>query len=130
MKKIVFILLSFFLTLSCHAIPLFPFFVDLVGNYKDGLVEELQPLEIECLCSDKCNDFSTIEAAESFLDEVLPYENYPIVKKSVQKNGINMQIYASPMEDNKTSLFCLVELPGKGLYVTYNETPGNPLLIE
>ena len=130
MKRIGFILLSLFLAISCKAIPLFPFFVDLVGNYNEDLVPELKPLEIDCLLSDKCNCFSTIEAADSFLDDVLPYENYPIFKKKVQKDGVNMSIYTSPMEDERTSVLYLVEMPGKGLYVVYNETPGNPFPIE
>lgn len=131
MKRIGFILLSLFITISCKAIPLFPFFVDLVGNYNEGLVQELKPLEIDCMYSYKCNCFYTIEAADSYLDDILPYENYPIVKKKVQKDGINMEIYASLLlEEDKTSILCLVEKPEDGLYVIYDETPGNPFKVD
>lgn len=130
MKKITFILLSLFLAFSCHALPLFPFFVDLVGNYNDGPVPELKHLVVECLSSDKCNYFNTIEEADSFLNDVLPYENYSIVKKKLQKDGINMEIYTSGLEDGRTSVIYLIEMPGDGLYVLYDETPGNPFEIE
>lgn len=117
------------MTISCQAIPLFPFFVDLVGNYNEGPVEELKPLEIDCLYSYKCNCFYSIEAADSYLDDVLPYENYTIVKKDGKKDGKNMKIYASLLEDDKTSILALVELP-EGLYVVYDEAPGNPFKLD
>lgn len=129
MKKLVFILAALFITLNCQALSLFPFFVDLVGNYKEGAVPEVQALEIDCLSSDKCNDFKTIKDADAFLNDVLPYSNYAILKKAAQKNGRNMQIYVSLMEDNRTSILGLVELP-EGLYVVYDEAPGNPFGIE
>lgn len=130
MKKIIFVFLSLFIAFSSHALPLFPFFVDLTGNYKDGLVEELQPLEVSCLSSYRCNCFYSIEAADSYLDNVLPYENYPIIKKDLKKNGWKMKLYASPLEDDRTSIMCLVEVPGDGLFVIYDETPGDPFGIE
>ena len=130
MKKIVVFLSVLVVAISANALPLFPFFVDLVGNYSDGPVPELQPLGIECLSSHKCNCFYTIEAADSYLDDVLPYSNYPIVKKAGQKDGKNMKIYASPLENGRTSILCLIELPGDGLYVAYDETLGNPFQIE
>lgn len=130
MKKIGLILVSLFLAISANALPLFPFFVDLVGNYEEGLVPPLQPLEIECLSSYKCNCFYTIEAADSYLDDVLPYQNYTIAKKVVQKNGKNIKLYVSLMENGKTSILGLVEMPGDGLYVIYDETPGNPFQLD
>ena len=114
------------MTISCQAIPLFPFFVDLVGNYKEGVIEELKPIGIDGLLSYKCNCFYTIEAADSYLDDILPYENYPISKENLKKNGLNLKLYTSPMENGNTSLLWLVEMPGDGLYLIYNETPENP----
>lgn len=129
MKRIGFILVSLWLAFSCHAVSLFPHFVDLVGNYKDGLVPEIESLDIDCLYSYKCNCFYTIEAADSYLDDVLPYSNYTIVKKVNKKDGKNMKLYASRLEDG-TSILCLVEVPGDGLYVIYDEAKGNPFNIE
>lgn len=130
MKRISFILLTLIMTISCQAVPLFPFFVDLVGNYKEGAVDEIKSLEIDCLCSSKCNFFYTIEAADSYLDDVLPYQNYHIAKKVNQKNGKNMKIYVSLLENGKTSILGLVEMPDDGLYVVYDEAPGNPFNLE
>lgn len=130
MKKIIFTLLSLFLTISCKALPLFPFFVDLVGNYTDGAVPEIQPIGVECLHSSRCNCFYSIEAADSYLNDVLPYENYTIAKKKAQRDGVNMMMYVSLLEDDKTSILCLIEVPGDGLFVAYDEAPGNPFNIE
>lgn len=130
MKKIVFILLSLFITLSCQAVSLFPFFVDLVGNYNDGPVDQLQPYEVECLYSDKCNDYNSIKDADIFLDDVLPYSNYPILRKKIKMKGLDVELYASRLEDDRTSVMCLIELPNDGLYVIYDELPGNPFKVE
>lgn len=130
MKKIFLVLSLLFLSLSAKAVSLFPFFVDLVGNYNDGPVTELVPLGVECLSSGKCNDFNTIKAADTFLMDVLPFENYPILKKKFKKDGLDMEIYASLLLDDRTSVIYLIELPEKGLYVAYDEIPGNPFKVE
>lgn len=130
MKRIGFLLVALFLTISCKALSLFPFFVDLVGNYNDGPVEQLQPYEVECLYSDKCSSFNSIKDADIFLDDVLPYSNYSILRKKVKIKGLNTEVYASLLEDDRTSVMCLIELPDKGLYVIYDELPGNPFKVE
>lgn len=130
MKRIGFLLVALFLTISCKALSLFPFFVDLVGNYNDGPVEQLQPYEVECLYSDKCSSFNSIKDADIFLDDVLPYSNYSILRKKVKIRGLNTEVYASLLEDDRTSVMCLIELPDKGLYVIYDELPGNPFKVE
>lgn len=130
MKRISFILLALFFTISCKAVSLFPFFVDLVGDYNDGPVEQLQPYEVECLYSDLCNDFSSIKDADTFLDDVLPYSNYSILRKKIKMKGLDVELYASLLEDDRTSVMCLIELPEKGLYVIYDELPGNPFKVE
>ena len=130
MKKLIVLFSFLLLTVSANALSLFPFFVDLVGNYSDGPVEKLQPLEIECLSSDKCNDFNTIEGADTFLLDVLPFSNYHILRKKMKMKGLDMEVYATLQEDGKTSVMCLIEIPEDGLYVTYDEIPGNPFQIE
>lgn len=130
MKRIGFVLVALFLTISCKALSLFPFFVDLVGNYNDGPVEQLQPYEVECLYSDKCDWYNSIKDADVFLDDVLPYSNYSILRKKIKIKGLNTEVYASPLVDDRTSVICLIELPGDGLYVIYDELPGNPFNIE
>ena len=130
MKRIGFILVAFFITISCKAVSLFPFFVDLAGNYNEGPVAQLQPYEVKCLNSAKCNDYKSIKDADVFLDDVLPYSNYPIQRNKIKLNGLNMEVYTSPLLDNRTSVICLIELPNDGLYVTYDEVPGNPFNIE
>lgn len=130
MKRIGFILASLFLAITCKAVSLFPFFVDLVGEYSDGPLEQLQPLGVECLYSDKCNFFNSIEDADTFLDDVLPYKNYPILRKKIKMKGLDMEIYASLLEDDRSSVMCLIEMPEDGLYVIYDELPGNPFKVE
>lgn len=130
MKRIGFILVALCLTISCKAVSLFPFFVDLVGNYNDGPVEQLQPYEVECLYSDKCSYYTSIKNADTFLDDVLPYSNYSILRKKVKMKGLDMELYASLLEDDRTSVICLIEVPDDGLYVIYDELPGNPFKVE
>ena len=130
MKRICFILVSLFIAISCKAVSLFPFFGDLVGDYFDGPVPELVPHGVECMHSDKCQWFNSIEAADMFLDDVLPYSNYSIFRKKFVKDGLNMEIYASPLLDDRTSVMCLIEIPDDGLFVIYDELPGNPFNIE
>ena len=130
MKRIGFILVTLFITISCKAVSLFPFFVDLAGNYNDGPVEQLQPYEVECIYSNNCNSFSSINDADVFLDDVLPYSNYSIFRKKVKIKGLDTEIYASPLEDDRTTVMCLIELPEDGLYIIYDELPGNPFNIE
>ena len=130
MKKIFVFLSVLFVTVCAKAVSLFPFFVDLVGNYNDGPVEQLQPYEVECLYSDKCNSYNSIKDADIFLDDVLPYSNYPILRKKIKMRGLNTELYASPLEDDRTSVICLIELPEDGLYIIYDELPGNPFNIE
>lgn len=130
MKRIGFVLVALLLSISCKAVSLFPFFGDLVGDYFDGPVPELEPLGVECLYSDKSHWFNSINDADIFLDDVLPYENYSIFRKKLVKDGINMELYASPLLDDRTSVMCLIELPNDGLYVIYDELPGNPFNIE
>ena len=130
MKKIFVFLSVLFVSVCAKAVSLFPFFVDLVGNYKDGPVTELQPYKVECLYSNKCNCFYSIEAAESYLKDVLPFENYPIVKKKGEIEGLNIEVYASLLEDDRSSVLCLIEVPEKGLYVIYDELPGNPFQVK
>lgn len=122
MKKLFVVISLLILTASARAVSLFPFFGDLVGDYFDGPVQELQPLGINCLYSDKCHWFNSIKDADMFLDDVLPYENYSISREKIQKDGINMEIYTSPLIEG-TSMIRLIELPGDGLYVTYDELP-------
>ena len=124
------LLLALCFTISCKALSLFPFFVDLVGNYNDGPVEQLQPFEVECTYSNKSNYYNSINEADVFLDDVLPYSNYSILRKKVKMRGLDTEIYASLLEDGRTSVFCLIELPDNGLYVIYDELPGNPFKIE
>lgn len=124
------LLLALCFTISCKALSLFPFFVDLVGNYNDGPVEQLQPFEVECTYSNKSNYYNSIKEADVFLDDVLPYSNYSILRKKVKMKGLDTEIYASLLEDGRTSVICLIELPDNGLYVIYDELPGNPFKIE
>lgn len=130
MKKIIIFLAALFLTVSANAVSLFPFFVDLAGNYQEGPDQKLQPIGVECMYSGKCNDFNTIKDADTFLDDVLPYKNYPIFKKKYLKDGLNMEIFASLLEDDRTSVICLIEMPKEGLYVVYDELSGNPFKVE
>ncbi|MDE7135706.1 MAG: hypothetical protein K2N91_03660, partial [Muribaculaceae bacterium] len=111
--------------LGAYAIPLFPYFTDVAGNYHDGPVAELASLKVECMYSNKSPFFNTLKDANAFLDDVLPYSNYTIHKKNVKIAGMEAEIYVSPMTDERVSILCIIEIPEKGLYAIYDELPAS-----
>lgn len=125
MKKLISLISFVLIAIGANAIPLFPFFTDLSGNYHDGPVEELVPLNVECMYSNRSPFFNTMKDANAFLDDVLPYSNYTILKKIVKIAEMNATIYISPMDDEKVSMLSIIEIPEKGLYAIYDELPAS-----
>lgn len=121
MRKILFILTLILSSMAVNAIPLFPFFVDVAGDYNDGTPDEFKELFIESMYYRHNPGFyKTIEEADSFLNDVLPYSNYTIYRTKTEKNGVKMVVFSSNMEEGASFLY-LVEIPQKGFFIGYAE---------
>lgn len=124
MKKCLAFILLLFVFASSKAIPLFPFFTDLAGDYKDGIPAEWAALKIKCMYSRTSPFFySNMEGAEAFLKDVLPVSTEKIVRSETKlKDGTLIVKYESPLSDGGVSTLYLVEIPNKPFAVGYNET--------
>ncbi len=121
MRKLLFIISLLLSSMVINAIPLFPFFTDVAGDYNDGTLPELAALDIYCRYSKKPSFYTSLAEADAFLKDVLPTSNYPIDRKEVKKDGSTIVTYFSPMEGTKVSVLYLVEIPGKGFFTGYAE---------
>lgn len=122
MKKFIitaFISLFFF---SANAIALFPYFVDVAGNYNDGTPEPLQELKMYCKYWQTPKFYSKLKDADSFLNDVMPYSNASITRtESTVGDSIKIVRYDSPMLNGQTSTIYLVESPSQGFVIGYIE---------
>lgn len=129
MKKIIFTLLSLFLAISCQAISLFPHFVDVAGNYKEGTTLKFEELNIPTkLWNVNPYFYKTISEADDFLKDTLPFSNYKIEKDTqTLPDGTIIIKYSSSLAEGplgtdesnlgKFSILYLVQSPEDSLYV-------------
>lgn len=81
--------------ISANATVLFPYFVDIAPDYKDGLSEELQAAGVPCgMYHSTKPDFlvSTISKVESFLQDTLPSD---VTRSEKKVNDCLLIIYTS-----------------------------------
>ena len=64
MKKILILILLAVVGLSAHAIPLFPFYVDVAGDYEEKTPHELAVMQITIMKSKKPASISTHASAD------------------------------------------------------------------
>lgn len=129
MKKIFFISLSIFLAISCHAVSLFPHFVDVAGDYKDGTDVKFSDLNITVKHWNVNPYFyKTISEAEEFLQETLPFSNYKIGKDTqTLQDGTKIIKYSASLADG---IFGPDEsMAGKWSYLYLIQTPDEPLYV-
>ena len=120
MKKLIITLAVAASALIGSAAPLFPFFVDLAGNYKDGTPDELAALGFSSMYWGQSPFYSTAESAREFLGDVLPSEG--ITEENAVGDTIKVTKYTSTFsDDEKTSDIQLVTLPDGTFYILYNE---------
>lgn len=131
MKRIVFIFLSLFMTVSLHAIELFPYFVDVAGDFSDGTDLKFSELNLPTKHY-RSNPFfySSISEADEFLMDSLPFSNYHIGKVSeTLPDGTEIIIYSSSLVegvfgsdaamDDKMSYIYLIQTPNEPFYVGF-----------
>lgn len=122
MKKLVLAILLTVITLTANAVPLFPYFVDVAGDYKDGTPDAMAKVNIICSHWNKPSWYTSLKAAQDFLNDVLPFSNESITQNSEEVNGTKVVTYTSPMYDGEqTSILYLIEDPIEGFFVGYTE---------
>lgn len=120
MKKLIITLAISASTLIGSAAPLFPFFVDLAGNYKDGTPDELAALGFSSMYWGQSPFYPNEQSAREFLGDVLPSEG--IAADNAEAEAIKVSKYTSTFSDNeKASEIQLITLPDGAFYILYNE---------
>lgn len=122
-RRIQLFIVMILMGLSVNAVTLFPYFVDVAGDYKEGMYEELAVLKIKGMYSAKPSFYSNIDEADTFYKDVLPFSSEKIERsESVDKETkVRIVKYMSPMLENKTSVIYLIQIPDKGFFLAYSE---------
>lgn len=129
MKKIIFTLLLLAVSISSQAISLFPHFVDVAGNYKDGTALKFSELNIPTQhWNVNPYSYKTIAEADEFLKETLPFSNYKIGKDTqTLPDGTIIIKYTASLADG---VFGIDEqMAGKNSYLYLIQTPNEPLYV-
>lgn len=129
MKKLVFIFSFLLLTVSAHAITLFPHFVDIAGDYKEGTGPKFQELNIPTKqWRENPSFYKTVSEADEFLQETLPFSSYEIGKDvKTLPDGTVIIKYSASLADG---IFGKDEtMEGKWSHLYLLQTPGEPLYV-
>lgn len=114
------------MAMSAHAITLFPFFVDVAGDYEDGMMADLKRSfsnpEATAMYSAKPKFYTSLKEAKAFLQDVLPFSTEKIEVRDIEIDEGAATVVVSPMENGKMSIIYLFEVPEKGFYIAYDET--------
>ncbi len=124
MKKIFLILLMLLAFTIADAITLFPHFVDVAGDYQDGVSDKFAELNISTNHWRVSPGFySDIKEADEFLQDTLPFSSYTIQKETkTLEDGSVLIMYISTLEadglnKDKWSRLYLFQSPDGPLYV-------------
>lgn len=123
MKKIIFLLVAVALSLSAQAITLFPFFVDVAGDYSEGAPEVLAAEGDTMMYSSQPSFYKSLEEAKVFYEDVMPFstEKIDILEVPIPEGKGKGIMYVSAMEDGLFSIIYLYETPDKKFYIGYDE---------
>ncbi|MDE7413734.1 MAG: hypothetical protein K2N05_08125 [Muribaculaceae bacterium] len=128
MKKFIVLSVAAVCCLGAHAISLFPHFVDVAGDYKDGTPEKFRNLNISTgYWRESPFFFSNIKSAEEFLADTLPFSSYVITREEkILDDKTQIVVYMTSLEadglnEGKFSRLYLVQTPGEPLYVGISE---------
>lgn len=124
MKKLILSLILTSISSIAGAITLFPHFVDVAGDFKDGTTAKFSELNIPTVCwRVSPYFFNNLKDADSFLMDTLPFSSYSIEKETkTLVDGTQIVIYSSSLEvdgfyEGKWSRLYLLQSPGEPLYV-------------
>lgn len=128
MKKIALTIMMAVVASAAQAITLFPHFVDVAGDYKDGASPQLTLLNISTDHWREAPSFyKNIKEAEDFLQDTLPFSSYTIDKDTkTLDDGTIIITYTSSLEadglnKDKWSRLYLVQTPKQPLIVGISE---------
>ncbi len=122
MKRLLLIATAIFTLSFCvKAVTLFPYFCDVAGDYQDSVNPDFQKLGIPLLYWEIPGGYTTVEQAESFLQDVLPFSTETIIREVKDINGENVVLYTSPMLNDATAVIYLYQNPQNRLVVGYDE---------
>lgn len=124
------------MAINSNAITLFPHFVDIAGNYKEGTAPKF--LELNIPTKEWTVDpafYKNIMEADEFLQETLPFSSYKIDKDTqTLQDGTIIIKYSASLADGtfgtdetmagKWSSLYLIQSPNEPLYVgIYEDAP-------
>lgn len=107
--------------LTSQAITLFPFFVDVAGDYQDGTPAEFEEIGAKMMYYSRPSFYKSHDEVKDFYADVMPFSTETIIVKDVPTDGGKCSVYLSPMLDDVTSVIYLMELPDKTFYIGYDE---------
>lgn len=125
MKKLVIMLGVALAAFSSQAVTLFPYFVDVAGDYNEGVPEELAGARVEMKYSSRPSFYKSLDEAKAFYADVMPFSTETIEVKDVPLEEGRITIYGSGMLDGKVSIIYLIETPEKTFYIGYDEMPAH-----
>lgn len=124
MKKIILSLMMATAFSAANAITLFPHFVDVAGDFRDGTTDIFVELNRPTLCwQESPHFFKTLKDADSFLMDTLPFSSYVINKETEKlEDGTEIITYISSLEADginvgKWSRLYLIQKPDGTFYV-------------
>ena len=121
MKKLALALAAGLVSLTSQAITLFPFFVDVAGDYQEGAMKEFAEIGAEMMYSSKPTFYNSLDEAKSFYKETMPFSTEKIILKDLKLEEGKGSVYISPMLDGVLSIIYLFETPDKVFYIGYDE---------
>ncbi len=121
MRKIFLLIAVAMIAFTSHAITLFPFFVDVAGDYRDGTPEEFAEVGATMMYHARPSFYKSIEEAKAFYTDVMPFSSEKIIVKDIPLKEGKCMIYVSPMSDDVMSLIYLFETPEKVFIIGYDE---------
>lgn len=121
MRKIFLLIAAAMIASTSHAITLFPFFVDVAGNYRDGTPEEFAEVGATMRYHARPSFYKSIEEVKAFYRDVMPFSSEKIIVKDVPLKEGKGTIYVSPMLDDVMSIIYLIETPEKVFIIGYDE---------
>lgn len=121
MKKLALAFAAGLVSLSSQAITLFPFFVDVAGDYQEGAPKEFAEIGAEMMYSSKPTLYKSIDEAKAFYQDTMPFSTEKIIIKDLKLEEGKGTVYISPMLEGVLSIIYLFEIPDNGFYIGYDE---------
>lgn len=122
MKKLILLFSLALISVASHAVTLFPYFVDVAGDYEEGVPAELSGDEMAPMYFSRPSFYRSIAETKAFYTDVMPFSTEEIIVKDLpEKDGMKITAYLSPMLDGVMSAIFLIETADNTFYICYDE---------